>query len=142
MREAGRRLTFGVALLATVGSALPAAAVPLEERPVAARAFYTGMAVVANVVPVVATFYTPRCLPGYVFCKAMFAGISLVAATGQLALSGSGDLGQTRAILHRGFAGDWILTPRHTSHEVTPDVFPEPPPPPSEGGGKWEPPPR
>jgi hypothetical protein len=49
---------------------------------------------------------------------------------------------QTRGILHRGFAGDWYLTGRHTSRETEAQVLPDPPPPPGEGGGqKWEPPP-
>ena len=140
MRGAGPRLTVGVALLAAaLGPVRNAAAVSFAERPMAAQALYTGIAVVANVVPIVSAFYAPRCLPGYVVCKVTFAGMSLIAATGQLVLSGGGDLGQTRAILHRGFAGDWYLTGRHTSREVTPDVLPEPPPPPSEK--EWEPPP-
>src|SRR5882762_1640612 len=128
MPGVGGRLTLGVALLAgTLGAARFAAAVPLEERPAATRALYTGIAVVANVMPGVATFYAPRCLPGYVVCKAVFAVISVIAATDHLALSCGGDLAQTRAILHRGFAGDWYLTSRHTSREATPDVLPEPP---------------
>jgi hypothetical protein len=143
MRGAGPCLTVGVALLAAaLGSGRHAGAASFGERPAAAQALYTGIAVVANVVPIVAAFYAPRCLPGYVLCKATFAGISLIAAAGQLALSGGGDLVQTRAILHRGFAGDWYLTGRHTSREVTPEVLPDPPPPPSGSGeGKWEPPP-
>lgn len=143
MQGAGPRLTLAVATLAgALASARHASAVSFEERPVAAQALYTSIAVVANVVPVVSAFYAPRCLPGYVVCKVTFAGISLIAAAGQLALSGGGDLGQTRAILHRGFAGDWYLTGRHTSGEVAPDVLPEPPPPSSASGpGKWEPPP-
>jgi hypothetical protein len=140
MRRAGVRVALGVGVLAaTLGPPRDAAAVPFEQRSGTARALYTGLAVVANVVPVVSTLYAPRCLPGYVLCKATFAGMSLIAATGQLALSGGGDLNQTRGILHRGFAGDWYLTGRHTSRDVAPDVLPEPPPPPSEG--KWEPPP-
>jgi hypothetical protein len=143
MRGAGPGLTVGVALLAaSLVAARPARAVSYDERPPASRALYTGLAVVANVMPVVSAFYAPRCLPGYVVCKVTFAGISLIAATGQLALSGGGDMVQTRGILHRGFAGDWYLTGRHTSHELTPQPLPDPPPPPAEGGGgKWEPPP-
>ena len=141
MAGAGARLTIGVALLAAVGApAGRASAATFEERSSAARAYYTGVAVVANAVPVVATLYTPRCLLGYVFCKATFAFVSVIAAGGQLALSGGGDMPQTRAILHRGFAGDWYLTARHTSREVSPEVLPEPPPPPATEGG-WQPPP-
>jgi hypothetical protein len=104
------------------------------------RAWHTGVAVVANVVPVVSTFYAPRCLLGYVFCKTVFAGMSVVAAGDQLFFSGGGDMAQTRGILHRGFAGDWLLTPRHVSGELDPQVLPDPPPPPKTEGG-WEPPP-
>jgi hypothetical protein len=117
-----------------------AGAVPYAEQPAAKRALYTGIAVVGNVVPVVPTLYAPRCLLGYVVCKAVFAAMCTIAAGGQLAWSGGGDMAQTRGILHRGFAGDWFLTPRHVSGEVEPQVLPDPPPPPSTGG--WEPPPR
>lgn len=110
-----------------------------DEQPAAKRAMYTGIAVVANVVPVVSTFYAPRCLLGYVLCKGVFAAMSTIAAADQLVLSGGGDMPQTRGILHRGFTGDWWLTGRHVSGEVEPQVLPEPPPPPSTGG--WEPPP-
>jgi hypothetical protein len=143
MRGAGRRLTLGVAMLAAVTiPAGRAAGTTFEERSPGARALYTGIAVVANVVPVVSTLYAPRCLPGYVVCKVMFAGISFIAASGQIALSGGRDLTQTRAILYRGFAGDWYLTGRHTSGEVTAEVLPDPPSPPAGGeGGQWQPPP-
>jgi len=106
------------------------------------RALYTGVAVVANVTPLVATLYAPRCLPGYVVCKLTYAGLSLAAAADQLVLSGGGDLAQTRAILHRGFAGDWYLTGRHVAGEVEPEPLPEPPAPaPGSGEGGWQPPP-
>src|SRR5206468_3365528 len=103
---------------------------------------YTGVAVVANVTPFVATLYAPRCLPGYVVCKLTYAGLSLAAAADQLVLSGGGDLAQTRAILHRGFAGDWYLTGRHVAGEVEAEPLPEPPAPaPGSGEGGWQPPP-
>jgi len=142
MRGAGRRLV-PVAVLATVLAPLcvAGAADPYEQRTAVSRAYYTGVAIVANVVPVVSTIYASRCLPGYVMCKAMWAGISVVAAADQLAWSGGGDMAQTRAILYRGFAGDWYLTGRHTSGDREPQPLPEPPAPPSDGGGKWEPPP-
>jgi hypothetical protein len=112
------------------------------ERSGARHALDTGIAVAANVVPGVASLYAPRCLLGYVFCKSVFAAVSVIAAADQLVLSGGGDMVQTRAILHRGFAGDWYLTARHVSGEAKPEPLPEPPPPPSEGGGgHWEPPP-
>ena len=118
-----------------------AAAARYEERPATMRALYTGIAVVANVVPGVSALYAPRCLPGYVLCKSVFAFISVIAAADQLVVSGGGDREQTRGILHRGFAGDWYLTGHHVSGDVTPEPLPDPAPPSSGGGGRWEPPP-
>jgi len=115
-------------------------AAPPDRSP-ARSALDTGIAVAANVVPGVSSLYAPHCLPGYVFCKAIFAAMSVIAAADQLALSGGGDLEQTRGILHRGFAGDWYIAPRHVRGEATPEPLPDPPPPVSSGGGKWEPPP-
>src|ERR1044071_864831 len=136
-----RNLGTFAALVVTLGFGVRSvSAASYEERSGARRALDTGIAVVANVVPGVSALYAPRCLPGYVLCKAVFAGMSLIAAADQLVLSGGGDLEQTRGILHRGFAGDWYLTGRHVSGEATPEPLPEPPPP-SSGGGKWEPPP-
>jgi len=110
------------------------------ERSPARSALDTGIAVVANVVPGVSTLYAPRCLLGYVFCKGIFAVVSVIAAGDQLVLSGGGDMTQTRGILHRGFAGDWYIGARHVRGEATPEPLPDPPPPPS-SGGTWEPPP-
>ena len=138
------RRTLGtfVALIATLGFGVSSAsATSYEERPGGMRALYTGIAVVANVVPGVSALYAQRCLPGYVLCKAVFAGMSLIAAADQLVVSGGGDLEQTRGILHRGFSGDWYLTGRHVSGDATPEPLPEPPPASGAGGGKWEPPP-
>ena len=126
-----------VATLAASG----AAAADAPQRSAAARVWYTAGAVVANVTPLSA-LYAPRCLPGYLLCKLSFAGISLLAAADQLAFSGGADLAQTRAILHRGFAGDWILMPRHVAREATPEPLPDPPPPAVEGDHRgFEPPP-
>jgi hypothetical protein len=118
-----------------------AAAVPYEERSPAGRALYVGIAVIANVVPVVSTLYAPRCLPGYIPCKALWAFVSVIAAADQFVLSGGGDRVQTKGILYRGFAGDWFLTGRHTAGDLTPNPLPDPPPPPADSGGGWEPPP-
>jgi hypothetical protein len=117
------------------------AAVASEERPLGSRALQTVVAVIGNVAPVVATAYAPQCLPGYVLCKALFAGVSVLAAADQLIVSGGADLTQTRAILHRGFGGDWVLTPRHVAGESTPQPLPDPPPPGTGTEGGWEPPP-
>lgn len=110
------------------------------------RALYTTLAVVANLVPGVSALYAPSCLPGYIVCKLSFAGVSLLAAADQWLMSGAQDVEQTKAILHRGFAGDWYLTGRHVAGDVTPEPLPEPPPPTSTGGGEggegaWTPPP-
>jgi hypothetical protein len=128
-----------VGCVAHAGSAL---AVPYEERSSAARAAYTGIAVIANVVPVVSTFYAPRCLLGYVMCKTVWAFVSVVAGADQFVLSGGQDRGQTRGILYRGFAGDWYLTGRHTAGDLSANPLPDPPPPASDSdGGAWQPPP-
>jgi hypothetical protein len=138
-----RRLGAYAVLVATlVVPVSSASAISYEERPAGMRALYTGIAVVANVMPGVSALYAPKCLPGYVVCKVVFAGISIIAAGDQFVMSGGGDRAQTRAILYRGFAGDWYLTGRHVSGDLTPEPLPEPPPASSEGGGgKWEPPP-
>jgi len=132
------------ALLATTFLVAGTAAVagPYDQEPASKRALNTGIAVAANVVPVVSTVYEPKCLPGYVVCKGVYAFMSVVAATAQLVLSGGGDLEQTRAILYRGFRGDWYLTGRHVSGELNAEPLPEAPPPSGGGGGgRWEPPP-
>jgi hypothetical protein len=108
-------------------------------RSAGASAYYTGVAVAANVVPVLPALYAPRCLVGYVLCKTLFAGLSVIAAADQIIMSGGGDFEQTRGILYRGFSGDWYLTSRHTSREVAPEVLPDPPPPAAKPG--WTPPP-
>src|SRR4030095_408346 len=92
--------------VAHAGSAL---AVSYEERSPAARAAYTGVAVIANVVPVVSALYAPRCLLGYVMCKAVWAFVSVVAAGDQLVFSGAQDRAQTRGILYRGFSAGGYL---------------------------------
>src|SRR5690349_24731155 len=128
------------AVVLALSVSMPAVAAP-PDRSAARSALDTGIAVAANVAPGVSTLYAPHCLLGYVFCKGIFAAVSVIAATDQLVLSGGGDMSQTRGILHRGFAGDWYISTRHVRGEATPEPLPEPPPPPSSGGGKWEPPP-
>jgi hypothetical protein len=137
-----RRLAVGAALAACLAGAATARAAAYDQQSAGMRALYTGVAVVANVTPFVSALYAPNCLPGYVVCKLTFAGLSLAAAADQLVLSGGGDLAQTRAILHRGFAGDWYLTGRHVAGDAEPQPLPEPPAPaPESGGGGWQPPP-
>lgn len=119
----------------------PASAEPFAEQPLVARALYTGAAAVANVLPVASVVYEPRCLLGYLVCKVVFATGSVLAAADQLALSGGADLDQTRAILHRGFAGDWILTGPIAAGDRAAELLPEPPPAAAHTGGGWQPPP-
>ena len=134
-------MVVAAAVAASMARGATAASVPWEERPTAARVWYTVGAVVANLTPLSA-LYAPRCLPGYILCKLSFAGVSVLAAVDQLAFSGGADLDQTRAILHRGFAGDWVITPRHVAREATPEPLPEPPPPAAGGEHRgFEPPP-
>jgi len=136
------RLGAAAVLGVCLAGAGAASAASYDRRSPAVRALYMGVAVVANVTPVVSALYAPRCLPGYVVCKLTYAGLALAAAADQLVLSGGGDLAQTRAILHRGFAGDWYLTGRHVAGEVEPEPLPEPPAPPlGSGEGGWQPPP-
>ena len=99
-----------------------------EDRPGWQRAGFNVLAGIENVVPIASALAAPRCLPGYILCKASFAGISLLAAGAHLAFSFGGDMPQTRALLHRGFAGDWILTGRHAAGDAEPDVLPDPGP--------------
>jgi hypothetical protein len=99
-----------------------------EDRPGWQRAGYTVLAGVENVVPIASALAAPRCLPGYVLCKLTFAGFSLVAAGEQIFFSFGSDEAQTRAILHRGFAGDWFLTGAHAAGDDTAEVLPDPGP--------------
>lgn len=136
------RTVLAVVFAVSLTHAATGAAVSYDERSPAGRALYTGIAVIANVVPVVSTLYAPRCLPGYVMCKGLWAFVSVVAAADQFVLSGGQDRVQTKGILYRGFAGDWFLTGRHTAGDLTPNPLPDPPPPPADsGGGGWQPPP-
>ena len=123
MRRFGRMLALGI----LVAVAVPARA-EWEDRPGWQRAGFTTLAVIENVVPVASAFAAPRCLPGYIACKFSLAFVSLVVAGEQLVFSGGADLDQTRAILHRGFGGDWVLTGAHAAGDVTPDVLPDPGP--------------
>ena len=99
-----------------------------EDLPAWQRAGYSVLAGIENIVPIASAFAEPRCLPGYILCKASFAAFSLLAAGEQIVLSGGADMNQTRAILHRGFAGDWIVTGRHAAGDATPQVLPDPGP--------------
>ena len=142
MRGANRILVGSVVLLASLTNAGVARAGYADASP-AKRALYNTLAVAANVIPGLSAIYAPRCLPGYIVCKVAFAGLSLGVAADQWLMSGAQDVDQTRAILYRGFAGDWYLTGRHVAGDLTPQPLPDPPPPADTGGaeGKWAPPP-
>ena len=128
MRGSVWSLSGGVLLAACLARG-DAAAEPLASRSAAARVFYAVAAAVANVVPGPAVLVAPKCIQGYVLCKFSFAALSVVAAGEQLLMSGGSDGQQTRAILYRGFAGDWYVTAGDMAGITKPDVFPESPPP-------------
>jgi len=125
MRGLGRSIIVACLVMGLGGAA---EAVTYDERPTAQRVGYTALAAIMNIVPITAAPVAPRCLPGYILCKAFFAGFSVVAAGEQIVLSGGSDMTQTRAILHRGFAGDWLITGRHVAGDAQPDLMPEPAP--------------
>jgi len=139
-----RRLAWTMALT-LAGGAAAAWAVPYEELSGGRKALYTARAAAANVLPVASSLVEPKCLPGYIFCKLAFAAFSVVAAGESMVMSGGADMAQPRAILYRGFAGDWVVTPRDIAGDRKPEVLPEPPPPAGgeeKGSGGFIPPPR
>jgi uncharacterized protein YraI len=135
---------LATSLFAAAGNAA-GASTPWEERSGLSRAAYTAAAVAVNVIPGVSALVAPVCLPGYILCKVTFAIGSVFAAGEQLFFSGGGDTEQTRAILYRGWEGDWYVTGRDVAGDTQPDPFPKPPPPtgsetPSSEGGFVPPP--
>ena len=107
------------------------------------RAGWNLAAGAVNVMPVVSSAATDsRCLAGYVACKALFAGFSVLTATSQLIFSGGGDLEQTKNLLRRGFGGDWYVTGEQVSGNRPMDVYPPATPPKPAGSKTFEPPPR
>jgi hypothetical protein len=123
-----RRAVWMVSLVTVFAVAIPAHA-GWDDRSPGQKAGYTALAVVENVVPVASALAAPKCLPGYILCKAFFAFTSVVAAGEQITMSGGSDEKQTNAILHRGFAGDWYLTGANAAGDATADVLPDPGPP-------------
>lgn len=129
-----RRLRVeSLVVIAVLGAAFglpgPIQAEPYEQRDWKERARYTAEAGAANLVPGASALVAPRCLPGYIACKASFAIASVIGAAEQLLMSGGSDLNQTKAVLYRGWAGDWYVTPRQIADGVQPQVLPDPPPP-------------
>ena len=72
--------------------------------------------------PITSALAAPKCLQGYILCKAFFAFASVVTAGEQITMSGGSD------DKRRGFAGDWYLTGENASGDVVPDVLPDPGP--------------
>jgi hypothetical protein len=144
MRTIARRLLATMIVGLAVGHWTAAQAVPFEELSGGKRALYTARAVVANTVPGASAATEPRCIQGYILCKLTFALFSTIVAGETLALGGGGDMAQPKAILYRGWSGDWVVTPRDIAGETKPELLPEPPPPaggqPKEGGD-FKPPP-
>ncbi|HXJ34272.1 MAG TPA: hypothetical protein VMS22_09570 [Candidatus Eisenbacteria bacterium] len=116
-------------LLGVVTIASRAHAAPYDERSTAEKAGFTTAAAIMNVIPITATFVAPRCLPGYVFCKIAFAGISVVGAAEHVFLAGPVDDGQVESILYKGFAGDWYVTGRNVAGDVNAEPLPNAPTP-------------
>jgi hypothetical protein len=129
MGTIARRLMTALLLTFAVGRGTLAYAVPFEELSGGRRARYTAEAAAVNALPVASAVMEPKCLQGYILCKLTFAAFSVIAAGESLVLSGGGDLAQPKAVLYRGFSGDWVVTPRDIAGETKPDLLPEPPPP-------------
>ena len=142
MRAARAAAVTTFALSAHLASGGSAIGGTFEDRSPTARALYTTGAVIANILPIASAVVAPQCLPGYIVCKLWFAGFSLVAAGEQLVFSGGAKTDQAKAILYRGFSGDWILTGAHVAGDANAAPWPQPAPPAhdaTEGG--FEPPP-
>lgn len=119
---------LAVLMLSVLFARSAAARVAYEERPFYQRAALTAGAAVLNVTPVLSGLVAPQCLPGYVLCKVGFAVFNTAVAEVHLLMSGFGDMAQTRAILYRGWAGDWYLTGRDLAGDHVPQPYPDPPP--------------
>ncbi len=122
-----RRLACVLTIVLCLAPLTARAGVPWEQRSLGMRALLTSVAVAADVMPGLSAIYAKQCLPGYIVCKTVFAIGSLMFATEQFAFSGGNDTGQTKAILYRGFEGDWFLNGRHVNGDTTPQPWPDPP---------------
>ena len=144
MRTIRRGIAVTLLAICTLWAPGRARAGSFEDSSTAKRMLYTAGAVAANVVPVAGSLVEPKCLPGYFFCKLTFAAGSVLFAGETLVMSGGADIDQSRAILYRGFSGDWVVTPRDIAGDRNPDVLPAPPPAAGDhpGSGGFVPPPR
>ena len=144
MRTIARRLLATMLVGFGVGQCTAAYAVPYEELSGGRRARDIAGAVAVNALPVASAVVEPKCLQGYILCKLTFAAFSVIVAGETLVLGGGSDLAQPKAVLYRGFSGDWVVTPQDIAGDTRPDVLPEPPPP-ADGekkSGDFVPPPR
>jgi hypothetical protein len=107
------------------------------------RAWQTAKVVAANTLPVASAVVEPKCVQGYILCKATFAAFSVVAAAESLVMSGGSDMAQPRGILTKGFTGDWVVTRDDVAGTTKVDLLPEVAPPARGGddGGGFVPPP-
>ena len=107
------------------------------------RALQTAGAVAANTVPGASAFVEPKCIQGYILCKAMFAVFSVAAAAESVLMSGGRDHDQPRGILTKGFTGDWVVTRSDVAGTTNVELLPEVAPPASgeDKGGEFVPPP-
>ncbi|MFN8543176.1 MAG: hypothetical protein U0807_03080 [Candidatus Binatia bacterium] len=121
-----RRAIIIVSLVGLLGGYAAAAGPTYDNISPANRAGYDVAAAVLNIAPIASAYAAPKCLPGYVPCKILAAGFNTLAAGVQLIFSGGSDLAQTRAILHRGYAGDWYLTGRHVAGDAAAQPYPDP----------------
>lgn len=144
MRTIARQLAATMLFALAMSRGGVAQAVPWEELSSGRRALYTAGAVAANTLPGASSLMEPKCLPGYIMCKFVFAAFSTIAAGESLVMSGGADTPHTKSILYRGFSGDWWITPRDVAGETKAEVLPEAPPP-AEGeekkSGDFKPPP-
>src|SRR5262245_25939167 len=144
MRTIARRLTVTLLLAFAMGRGTVVQAVPFEELSAGRRALYTARAVAANTLPGASSLVEPKCLAPYIMCKFVFAAFSVVAAGESMVMSGGRDIPQAKAVLDRGFSGDWYVTPRAVAGETKVDVLPQAAPP-AEGeekpGAGFKPPP-
>jgi hypothetical protein len=144
MRTIRRGIAATLLITVAVWAPVGARAASYEDSSTGKKVLYTAKAVAANALPVAGSLVEPKCLPGYFFCKLTFAFGSLLFAGENLAMSGGADIDQSRAILYRGFSGDWWVTPRDIAGDRQPQILPAPPPPSggSGGSGGFVPPPR
>jgi len=107
------------------------------------RALQTAGVVAANTVPGASAFFEPKCIQGYILCKAMFAVFSVAAAAESVLMSGGRDHDQPRGILTKGFTGDWVVTRSDVAGTTKVELLPEVAPPSSgeDTGGGFVPPP-